>query len=416
MMSTKRVPVYELQIGMYVAKLDLSWFRSPFLRHSFLIEETAQIARLIRAGVKTVEIDPARGIDVSEAGCSAHPSPNHTLVSSTAFRSSALAPKSLDQLKEEYAQAKLAKEQLDRAVQSVFSVFSQRGTIEARQAAEAVQEITIAARTIPHSALLMALSQNRAGDSSLSRHALAACTLSLVLGQTLQFNPLELQQLSTAALLHDLGLLQIPIDIVRRSRTTSAPLSERELRQFQTHPRLGILVLERQGGFDASILHFIAEHHALLDGSGYPSETRGEFTSDRTRIIIIADRYDELITGFGGASPLAPHQALQRLYQEARENKLDHQLLSRFIKLVGIYPVHSFVRLNTKEIGVVTSLNPATLHQPVVTITHDPHGTGYPTPLVVNLAHQEGLRPERSIESVLDLVPAAITSDTAQAA
>lgn len=415
-MSTKRLPVYELQIGMYVARLDLSWFRSPFLRHSFLIEETAQIARLIRAGVKTVEIDLERGADVPEAGHATTSLRWSTQASSTAPPRASRVQKSLAQLNEEYAQAKLAKEQLDRAVQSVFSVFSQRGTIEARQAAEAVREITIAARTISKAALFMALSQNRAGDSTLSRHALATCTFSLVLGQTFQFNPLELQQLGTAALLHDLGLLQIPSDIVRRSRTTSAPLSPHEQRQLQAHPRLSILAVERQGGFDASILHFIAEHHALLDGSGYPSETRGEFTSDRTRIMIIADRYDDFITGFGGASPLAPYQALQRLYQEAREGKLDHDILSRFIKLVGIYPVHSSVQLNTKEIGVVTSLNPATLHQPVVAITHDPRGTGYPAPLIVDLAHQEGLLPERAIESVLDTVPAATPSDTAQAA
>jgi HD-GYP domain-containing protein (c-di-GMP phosphodiesterase class II) len=415
-MSTKRVPVYELQIGMYVARLDLSWFRSPFLRHSFLIEDIAQISRLIRAGVKTVEIDLERGVDVPDARYLKQSLQKTTQTSSTATPLALQAQKSLARLNEEYTQAKLAKEQLDRAVQSIFAIFSQHGTIEARLAAEAVQEITIAARTISKAALFMALSQNRAGDSTLSRHALATCTLSLVLGQTFQFNPLELQQLGTAALLHDLGLLQVPSAVVRRSRTTSAPLSSLEQRQFQAHPRLSILALERQGGFDASILHFIAEHHALLDGSGYPSETRGEFTSDRTRILIIADRYDEFVTGFGGASPLGPHQALQRLYQEAREGKLDHDILTRLIKLVGIYPVHSYVQLNTKEIGVVASLNPATLHQPVVAITHDPQGTGYPTPLVVDLAHQEGRQPERAIESVLDRVPTTITSDTSQAA
>lgn len=48
-------------------------------------------------------------------------------------------------------------------------------------------------------------------------------------------------------------------------------------------------------------------------------ETRGAFTSDMTRIVMVMDRYDELLTGFGGASPLTPHQSLQRLYQEGRK-------------------------------------------------------------------------------------------------
>ncbi len=404
-MATRRVPVYELEVGMLVAKLDLSWFRSPFLRHSFLIEQKSQIAKLVRAEVKMVEIDPDRGTEVQQV---------HHATELTHKTDSTLSPlsmipvrqnKSLAQLNEEYAQAKLARTQLAQAVRSVFSGFSKNGTIESGKAAEAVQEITIVTRTLASSAIFMALSQNRAGDSTLSRHALTTCTLSLVLGQAFQFNPLELQELATAALLHDIGLLQIPPDIVQRSHTTSPPLSPNEQLQFQAHPRLSILTLERQGGFDTAVLHLIGNHHAYLDGSGYPPETRGEFTSDRTRILMLTDKYDELITGFGGASPLAPHQALQRLYQEAQEGTLGHEILSRFIKIVGIYPVHSCVQLNTKERAVVTGLNPTALHQPIVTITHDPEGTGYPIPLVVDLAHQDHQQRERAIDTVLDTIP-----------
>jgi HD-GYP domain-containing protein (c-di-GMP phosphodiesterase class II) len=322
----------------------------------------------------------------------------------------------LAQLNEEYAQAKLAKKQLVQAVDSVFSTFMKTGTVNPQQAAEAVQEITIVTRTLASSAIFMALSQNRAGDSTLSQHALTTCTLSLVLGQNFQFNPLELQELATAALLHDIGLMQIPPSIVQRSRTTSLPLSQREREQFHTHPRLSFLTLERQGGFETAVLHLIGDHHAYLDGSGYPMETRGEFTSDRTRILMLTDKYDELITGFGGASPLAPHQALQRLYQEAQQGILDQNILSHFIRVVGIYPVHSSVRLNTKELAVVTDLNPTALHQPVVTITHEPGGAGYPTPIIVDLAHQEGQPPERAIETILDTVATSVPFHSSHAA
>jgi HD-GYP domain-containing protein (c-di-GMP phosphodiesterase class II) len=400
-MPTKQIPVYELHVGMYVAKLDLSWLRSPFLRHSFLVQEPAQIERLVRAGVKTVHIDPDRGQDLngsslmqSVSGGGSAPIP--------AVPPAAQGRKSLAQLNEEYAQAKLARAQLEQAVHSVFVAVQEHGAVTRAQTAEAIQEIMIAARTLPNSAILMALSQHRAGDSSLSQHALTTCTLSLMLGQAVQLNPLELHELATAGLLHDIGLLQLPPAIVRRSHVTSSPLSEADRRRFQTHPRQSILMLERRGGFETAVLHMIGEHHAYLDGSGYPPETRGEFTSIRTRILMITDRYDELITGFGGASPLAPHQALQRLYQEAQDGALDQDVLSRLIKIVGIYPVHSRVRLNTKEVAVVVDLNPEALHQPVVAITHDTGGAGYSTPLVVDLAHQEGQPQTRSIETVLE--------------
>ncbi len=383
---------------MYVAKLDLSWFRSPFMRHSFLVESTDQIDKLHRTGIQHVEIDPTRScIEVSQEDRNPSQPPPELKTLAPAGQ-----PKSLVQLTEEITQARIARKQLEQAVRSMFSTINQSGTVSPLQAREAVQEITITARTLTNSAMFMALSQNRGGDQTLSQHALSTCTLSLIIGQTFGFNPLELNELATAALLHDIGLLQVPLSIQKRSADTSHRLTERERDQFHSHPRLSVALLERQKGFDAAMLHLINEHHALLDGSGYPPETRGEFTSDRTRILAVTDRYDELITGFGGATPLAPHQALQRVYREAQEGKLDKDIVSRLIKIVGIYPIHSSVRLNTKEVAVVTQLNPNKLHQPVVTITHEAGGSSYPAPFVVNLSQQEGLPPERAIETVLE--------------
>jgi HD-GYP domain-containing protein (c-di-GMP phosphodiesterase class II) len=308
----------------------------------------------------------------------------------------------LTQLNEEYAQALVARKQLEQAVHSVFSSISEQGSVDPQLAAEAVQEVTIVTRTLPNSAVFMALSQQRAGDSSLSRHALSTCTLALVVGQSFGYNPLELQELAMAALLHDIGLLQIPAPIIQLSANTSNPLSAHDRRTFQSHPRLGILALERQRGFGTRVLQMIGEHHIRLDDSGYPQGTKGEFTAERSRILMIADYYDEMITGFGGASPLAPHQALQRLFREAQEGVFDQVILSRFIKLIGIYPVHSRVRLNTKEQAVVTQLNASALHRPVVTITHTPSGNETTAPLVIDLSDQDNVTPERTIETVLD--------------
>ncbi|MGA6828237.1 HD-GYP domain-containing protein [Nitrospira sp. NS4] len=401
-MATKSVATQQLRVGMYVAKLDVSWFRSPFLRHSFLIHSETQIDQLRRAGIQRVQIDPSRGEDVAARD---EPSASDSLLATiraSLSLTSSQGPKPLAQLNEELAQAKIASKQLEQSVRSVFASLSERGSLDHRQAADAVREIAAVTRTLPHSAIFMALSSQRAGNSSFSQHALATCTLSLVMGQSFEYNPLELQELAMAALLHDIGLLQIPAAIIQRSANTSSPLSRREQQILQSHPQLSILTLERQGGFETRMLQLIGEHHVRLNGSGYPQGTRGEFTSERSRILMIADHYDELITGFGGASPLTPHQALQRLYQEAQEGLLDRTILSSLIKLVGIYPVHSRVRLNTQEQAVVTELNPSTSHQPVVAITHNPGGDEMPTPLVIDLSDQATASPERAIATVMD--------------
>ncbi len=401
-MATKTISIDQLRIGMYVAKIDLSWFQSPFIRRSLLIEHAPQIERLRRAGARHLVIDLSRGDDVETSTNLDRPSASQEIAPTTNIAPLKPVPKPLTQLNEEYAQALVARKQLEQAVHSVFSSIAERGSVDPQPAAEAVQEVAIVTRTLPNSAIFMALSQQRAGDSSLSQHALSACTLSLVVGQSFGYNPLELQELAMAALLHDIGLLQIPAPIIQRSANTSSPLSTHDRQILQSHPRLGILALERQGGFETRVLQMIGEHHIRLDDSGYPQGAKGEFTSERSRILMITDYYDELITGFGGASPLAPHQALQRIFRESQDGAFDQVILSRFIKLIGIYPVHSRVQLNTNEKAVVTELNPSALHRPVVTITHTPSGKETSTPFVIDLSDQVNVTPERAIEKVLD--------------
>lgn len=163
-MPTKHVPIYKVQVGMYVAKLDLSWLRSPFLRHSFLIDEPAQIEKLVRAGVGSVKIDLTRGINVPTG---TEPTGAMTSLNRTQFplRVRVTPVKSLAQLNEEYARAPQAKDQLERSMSTVFSAFA-KGTADARHATEAVREITIVTRTIANSAIFLALSQNRTGDGA----------------------------------------------------------------------------------------------------------------------------------------------------------------------------------------------------------------------------------------------------------
>jgi HD-GYP domain-containing protein (c-di-GMP phosphodiesterase class II) len=400
---------------MYVARLDLSWFRSPFLRHSFLIERTSQIERLARAGVKTVEVDSSRGIDTGPPDETGVPPPTQAAEAADSQVRPSKRIKPMAQLNEEHARALQAKQQLDESVHSIFSSIARTGTVHPEQAAEAVQEITIVARTLPHSALFMALSQQRAGDASLSRHALTTCTLALVLGQSMQFNPLELHELATAALLHDIGLLQVSPGLIRRAHAASSPLSYLEQRQFRTHPRLSVVALEQQGGFESPVLHLVGHHHPTY-ADGTPTQVIKRSLCDRSAILTLVDHYDERLSGFGGSATFIPSLAIQRLYLDADQHGFDRDILTQFIKIVGIYPVYSYVKLNTAEVAMVTGLNEETLHQPIVTITHDAHGVECREPLVIDLAHQDTHEPPRSIERVLDRPPLSETFRTPHAA
>ena len=61
----KRIPLRQLRVGMYVAGIDGSWFRTPFLKHRFLVKTEEQIERLRRSNIHAVDIDPSKGLDVA---------------------------------------------------------------------------------------------------------------------------------------------------------------------------------------------------------------------------------------------------------------------------------------------------------------------------------------------------------------
>jgi HD-GYP domain-containing protein (c-di-GMP phosphodiesterase class II) len=403
-MAYRRIPLSALRVGMHVAKVDRSWLWSPLLFLSFRIKTARQIDKLRRYGIKEVDIDPARGLDIADItdetvstpivgrpdGGSAPQTPVKNQVSS------------LETLVQDLTRAREARQRLEQSIKSTFSTIAATGTVQPDEARRIAIEVVSVTQTLSRPALLMAFSHERDEDPLLSQHALAVSGLSMILAHAADLDLLTLQEVVTGALLHDIGLLQLPTDLRRRCNETSGSFSPSRQQLYRSHPRLAAMALQRQGSFSPAICQMVAEHHALFNNTGFPAETHGAFTSDMTRLMMVADRYDELLTGFGGASPLTPHQALQRLYEEGQGGKYDSKYVTLFVTALGIYPVYSSVRLNTGERAIVTVINSRKLHQPIVTITHDPDGIPYPVSLVIDLANQDERAQTRSIARIID--------------
>jgi HD-GYP domain-containing protein (c-di-GMP phosphodiesterase class II) len=358
----KRITLDQLKVGMYVAGIDGSWFKTPFLKHRFLIDTVEQIERLRRSSIRAVDIDTAKGIDVISA-----PTADETIRISV-IETSAQAPpasdipRSLDGLSLELSIAQEVRDKLVQAVKSAFEDIRKTGVIAQEPINRTVQETIVITRARSTHSMFRAVSQERPFDTSLSDHSLTVCMLATIMGKALGYDSIQLNELATGALLHDVGLLQLPSQLVH----PATPLSGKDLATFCLHPPIGSIMIEAQPAYSQTVCRIANEHHVTLDGKGYPPETSPESTTESSRIVMVVDRYDELRTEFGGLRPLSSHVAIQQLFQEGELGRLDSRLVSLFIKLVGIYPVYSVVELNTKERGVITTINPDTLHQPEV--------------------------------------------------
>jgi HD-GYP domain-containing protein (c-di-GMP phosphodiesterase class II) len=120
-------------------------------------------------------------------------------------------------------------------------------------------------------------------------HGRRTATISILIGQAVGLDSVELHDLTLAALLHDIGLLKLPPHLM----SPSDCLEPESYVAIQNHPRLGALLLEPFFFLrEASVL--VAHHHERWDGSGYPYGVRGRFVPLGARILSIADAFDAI--------------------------------------------------------------------------------------------------------------------------
>lgn len=396
-MAIKRIPVDSLKVGMYVAGFDRSWLRTSFLTHSFLIKTADQIHKLKQSGVAEVDIDPSRGLDHrpdSHAAESVQPEAMPSLEPDPADTDD--TPVTLLDLGKDIAEAREAREEMLQAVEQVFKHAATKELVNSQEVKHMVTDMM--PKVLAHKAAFLALIRTRDFDPALRDHVLSVCTLALIMGGTLGYDEKRLRTLATGAMLHDVGMLRLPDYMLRLSKTLSKP----EKDMYETHPRLGVTLLQKSGGFHTDILRIVVEHHATIDQSGYPADVSGRQTGEMSQVVLIADRYDEMLAGQLGVTPATPRDALSRLYVDAIAHRLNQELVAQFIKVVGVYPLYSLVALSSGDRAIVTGITPGKLHQPVVLLVKDAGGLPYTPPIPLNLSAETDGASQRSIVSLLD--------------
>ena len=404
----KQISIDDLVVGMYIVGLDQSWLQSPFLFHRRRISRYEEIARLKAYGVRRVTIDPTRGLDLVETlpppaeGLGEdkegggrerdHPHPHHC----SRPRVSPLP---------DLALARTVHTEAMTAVQSLFEGTKTGAPLNSAAAQEVVHRLM--EMVLSQHEALAGLIHIRQFETNLYAHGINVCIFALMLGAMQDLDKTVLACLGMGALLHDVGQVYLPRNLVRKPSRYTA----QEQRLMQAHPHLGVTMLSRMPHMPEDVCRIVAEHHERLDGSGYPQGLRGAALSPLSQIVAIADVYETMLGTREGRPPLLPAQAIKELYQQGRAQQLDLRLVEKMIRCLGIYPVGSLIELNTGERGIVLAVNPGKALQPVVHILWDQTHQCYATPVTIDLAAPDADMPIRTIRDVLE--PAAEGYDIA---
>ena len=219
---------------------------------------------------------------------------------------------------------------------------------------------------------LLALSTLKNFDEYTFNHSLNVGILSLALGQRIGLSKKSLSRLGTAGLLHDIGKVEIPKDLIYKVK-----LSEDEWENIKKHSIYGVReILKIRGLDEIALVSMIVsfQHHWNYDGSGYPKREKDRKPILYAKIVRISDAYDAM-TSPRTYQPIAylPHYALRVLWTY-RNVWFDPILVKVFIQLLGIYPVGSCLELDSGELGLVIKQNPSFLDLPFVKIVVDKDG------------------------------------------
>ncbi len=208
-------------------------------------------------------------------------------------------------------------------------------------------------------------------DSYTVGHSVRVAMLAAIVGKNLKLSPEQLNELTSAALLHDVGKARIPTEILFKP----GHLDTEERSIIETHAQLGAEILLESKDSTSLAIAVAWGHHLRPDQRGYPSSPNPLTTSKCTNLIHVCDVFEAMTAIRPYKEAMTPRQALEFMIQD--HGGFQPGALQAFIAAVGLYPPGSRLLLKTgwQAIAVKTG---KTFGRPVIQLTHDPHGNVVP--------------------------------------
>ncbi|HEY2435309.1 MAG TPA: HD-GYP domain-containing protein [Vicinamibacterales bacterium] len=232
---------------------------------------------------------------------------------------------------------------------------------------------------------LLALTALKKYDNYTFTHMVNVSVLAMALARSLNLEGSRLREFGFAALMHDIGKVNTPPEVLNKPDT----LTREEFAIMQRHVIDGAHILRRTPEMPALAPIVAFEHHLRQDLSGYPTGIAARQLNLCTQIVSIVDVYDALRSNRVYRQGL-PSDRIKSIMARKDDTSFHPKLLRRFINLIGLFPIGTVVRLQTEEIGVVTHEHPDDPFRPQVRVVRDRAGHAHESPILVNTWEPDG--------------------------
>jgi putative nucleotidyltransferase with HDIG domain len=270
---------------------------------------------------------------------------------------------------------------------------STEGTPDADAAREIVD--SLAQAVAQNRTALLSLTALKNYDNYTFTHMVNVSILTMGQARGVGIDGARLREFGMAALMHDIGKVQVPNEILNKP----AKLTDEEFTILKRHTVDGAEILRKTPEMPTLAPIVAFEHHLRADGTGYPAAVRPQLNLG-TSLAGIADVYDAMRSQ-RVYQPAFPTDRILAVLQRNDGKQFDQNLVRRFVQLVGIYPEGNLVRLDTGEIAVVLKAYAPDPYRPQVRILLSADRQPLREPLDLNLWEVDESQ-ARSIQAPVD--------------
>lgn len=256
------------------------------------------------------------------------------------------------------------KKELLRGIQKQFSQYLSR-TLSSMDMYKAFSSmaIDIVSYILSKDDFLFSMIDIRDYDSYTFSHSLFVGLIGALMGIKMELPKTQIIELTMSGLLHDLGKLDVPREIINKP----GKLNDEEFEIIKQHPQFAVRQLSKTSMYSPAVLNGILSHHEKFDGTGYPKGLAGKDIPLYGRVLALADVFDALISKRAYRAGWMPGQAVEYI-MSCCNSHFDQDIMQVFLSVVCAYPSGTFVHLSNGCLAVVVSNTPGQTLRPTVRI------------------------------------------------
>ena len=275
-------------------------------------------------------------------------------------------------------------------VSTVYSTFREQNELKLTIISDEVKKLIQMTKT--HKIYLLNFAEYESDDIDYSvSQSVKTSILVLAMADTLRLPAHKQIELGIAAILHRIGVTQIPQELFYTDRK----LTPEEKKSITLFPLLGFKAL-KAAEFPTSVALAVLEHRENINGTGYPRGFTGDKISLYGKILSVASAYCAAVSKRPFRDNVDGHSGMMELIRE-KGKRYDEKVLRVLLLTLTVYPIGTYIRMQDGAIGIVTSTNPAEPKFPVLKMIHDAGGTYYADAPLMHTSESDDVQIERAL-------------------